>query len=113
MYFPHNNEVIVKNQQQAAEVNTGVPTTGPEPNDLLCLLALGKINPFTDLMGMDMSCADFGTADVSGWNFVNAKLDNANMRNVRNIRQARFNTSTSMQGTKLPRGVTLVQLTGE
>lgn len=84
--------------------------------DFAELLKIAGLDPKKALRFADWSGADFGNADVAGWDFTGAKLNEANLSRVINIDKAFFNLNgdpnspTEFVGTILPENVTVEQL---
>lgn len=84
-------------------------------DDFASLLKIAGFDPATDLRHANWEGADFGAADIAGWDFTGACLNRADLSKVQNIEKAFFNRDcgygeTEFVGTILPDGVAVEQL---
>lgn len=81
-----------------------------ESDDFVTLLETAGLNPMTDLRGGDFTGTDFGEADIADWDLRGTDLFCADLSKVKNIVLAIFDAETNFTNTKLPEGVTEIDL---
>lgn len=95
---PNYKEICEKVEKQIREA--GVETL-PD-----MLRAVG-LDPVRDIFAQDWSYTNnWGTEDVTGWDFRCADLTGADLSTLTNLDKARFSNKTRLDGVILPEGIT-------